>query len=151
MVERERRFNTARAKSVHDTTVEIEALLVGRPPALRLDAGPRYGESVGADTQFMQEVEILVQSVVVITGHVTGVAVPDGTESVTEGIPNGRTATVGGHGSFNLVARRGRAPEKARREGANQVLRVDLSGTTFATDLRGRDRRLLLVRRCSAR
>src|SRR5262249_15950528 len=82
------------------------------PLALRKDARPGDGEAIGVGAKRTHERHVLLVSMVVIVGDVSGVAVLDLARRVREGVPDRRTLAVLVPRAFDLVRRGGRAPEK---------------------------------------
>src|SRR5205085_11580598 len=62
------------------------------------------------------EIQVVPVAVVVIAGHVAGVAVQGLAGRVAEAIPDGLAAPIGVDGALDLIRRGGRAPEEAPGE-----------------------------------
>src|SRR5260370_1362348 len=88
-------------------------------PTSACGATPRPGdrEPVGRQSQLPHEPHVVAVSVVVVTGHVTGVTVDGLVRGVAEGVPDGRRSTVLRGGTFDLVGRGRRAPQEPGWEG----------------------------------
>ena len=99
-----------------ESLVEIQTLLVDGSRHVGQDAGPRNRESVRSHTEVREEIEVFLGTVVVIARDVAGVAVHDPTTLVTEGVPDGRRASVLVDGALDLVGGGRRTPDEAVRE-----------------------------------
>ena len=132
MIERHRGDDAARAQAVHQASIEVEAWLVQRPAAVRLDARPGDGEAIAAQLEARHKLQVLFVAVIVIVGDVTGLAVEGVAGSVTECVPDGGTTSILGYGTFDLVGRGCRAPEKSFRKSHGSPhqapIRSDLKG-----------------------
>jgi hypothetical protein len=82
VVERQGGFNVPITESVRPGVDRSRGRLDSPAPARWLNAGPGDREAVGADAELGQEVEVFVHAVVVVTGDVAGVAIPDGARGV---------------------------------------------------------------------
>src|SRR5699024_7606525 len=91
----------------------IQTGAVDRTGPLRLDTGPGDGEPVGVQAEPGQQVQVLLHPVVVIAGHIAGVAVPDPARSMAEGVPDARATPVLPGSTFHLVGGGGRAQGEA--------------------------------------
>ncbi len=114
MVQREVRRDTGVEKPVDEPVVEVDARLVERAPAVRLHPRPGHREAVGAETELPHRREVLGPAVVVVGGHVTGVAVQRTAGGVAERVPDRLPAAVLGGGPFDLVGSGGCPPEERR-------------------------------------
>jgi hypothetical protein len=68
------------------------------------DTRPRDGETVALGSSGLQELNILMSSVVGVAGDRAGASVGNFTWNSSEGIPDGRSTTVLCSSSLNLVA-----------------------------------------------
>jgi hypothetical protein len=75
VVQGEHRHDAGLQQRVYQPAVVIQAGLVGRAAAERLDPRPRHREPVGAQAEFGHQPDVLRIPVVVIHRDVTGVAV----------------------------------------------------------------------------
>ena len=124
VVQRDPRLDAALQQAVDQPRVEVEALGVGRAAALRLDAGPGDREPVGAKAQVGHERGVLAVAVVVVGGHVAGVAAGDPAGHAAEGVPDGGAAAALASGALHLVGGGGGAPDEAggeQRVGGHRV------------------------------
>src|SRR5665213_1842921 len=112
-------FDVAFEQSIDEASIEVEPALVGGTLTGGLDTWPRDRKAVRAHAELTQEIEVFAHTVVVIAGDVTGVAVPHGAGTPTEGVPDGWTSPVDGRGAFDLIRGGGGAPEKPWWEGAS--------------------------------
>ena len=112
VVQREGRLDAALAQAVDQATVEVQAGLVGRALAVRLDARPGHREPVGADAKLGEQVEIGVEPPVVVAGHVAGVAVAHLARGVAEGVPDRVAPAVGLGRPLDLIGGGGRAEQE---------------------------------------
>ena len=132
VVQRRDGLDPAREQSVHQTRVEVEARLVGGSPAGRLDPRPRDREAIRVQAERGHQIEVALPPVVVVARDVTGVAVPDESGGLAEGVPDRRTAPVLVEAALDLV-RRGRRPEgEGRREHQSRVPVVGAPCSQFA-------------------
>ena len=122
VIEGDHRYDRSTQQPVNQAAVEIEAGFIGRTSAGRLDARPSDGEAVSAGAQPREQVEVVVQTPIVIARDVAGVAVARRTGPMAEGVPDGRAATVGIYRAFDLIRRGLRPPEEAVRERAGSAL-----------------------------
>src|SRR5699024_2169739 len=65
------------------------------------------------------QVEVFVHAVVVVAGHIAGVAVPHLARGVAEGVPDAGAAPVLAGGAFHLVGGGGRPQGEARGQRAH--------------------------------
>lgn len=89
MVEGGDRLDALLQQGVGQRAVEVESPLDRRAAARRLHTGPRDGEPVGAHPEIGHDLDVLAPAVVVVGGHVTGVAVPHPAGRVRVGVPDG--------------------------------------------------------------
>ena len=108
--------NAALQQAVHQAFVKVQPLGVPGAVAQRLHAGPGDREAVAVHAQALDHVEIRLQAVVVVAGHIAGVAIHHLAGGFGEGVPNGRTAAPLGGRAFNLVGAGGHAPAEVGGE-----------------------------------
>ena len=118
VVERRDGLDAALQAALDQPPIPRHAARVQRPAPVRLHPRPGDREAIGLDPQRCHQVEIGRPAVVVIAGHVAGVAVDHGARLVAEAVPDRLAAPVLAHGAFDLVGRGGRAEAEPRREPA---------------------------------
>ena len=116
VVERRHRRDARLEQAVDEAVVEGEPRLVDRAAARGLHPRPRHREPVAVDPQAGHQGEVLGPAVVVVAGDVTGAAVDDPAGLRGEGVPDAGAPAVLGHGPLDLVRRRARPEEEARRQ-----------------------------------
>ena len=77
VVQRRQGLDAALEHSLDERTVEVEAALVGRPAARRLDPWPGDREAVALEPERAHQVEVVPPPVVVLAGRIARVAVGD--------------------------------------------------------------------------
>ncbi len=135
------RGDAALVQAVEEAAVEVEAALVGRAGAVGLDPGPGDGEAVAAQPEVAHEVEVLGVAVVVVDGHVAGVAVAGAPRDAAEGVPDRLAAPVLLGGALDLVRGGGRAPAEVVRE-AQRAGGPNRYRHGFSSWIRGHRRRI---------
>src|SRR3954470_5277094 len=98
--------------------LEPHALNVRHPAPVRLHARPGDREAIALEPQRGHQVEVLGPAVVVVAGHVAGVAVLDGAGDRAEAVPDRLAAPVLARRALDLVRRRRRAEAEVRPERA---------------------------------
>ncbi len=116
VVERGERLDAGGFQFVHEAVIEVEPFRVRPARAIREDAWPGDGEAVGVAAEAPHQRDVFLVTMVVIVGDVSGVAVPDLPGRVCERVPDRGALAVLVPRAFNLVCRRGGAPEEALRE-----------------------------------
>ncbi len=145
VIQRREGLDAVRQQLVHEPVVEIEALRVGLPAPLREHPRPRDREPVGLDAQRLHQLHVALVAVIVVRRDVAVRVAGHLARRVREGVPDRRRAAVFSHGPFDLVRRRGGAPQeplgkaeaRLRRGGRSGRLRLGRSGFP-AGDRRGR-------------
>src|SRR5439155_21469600 len=90
-------------QAVDEPVVEVQAGGVNRAGTVGQDARPGDGEPVRVDAEAPHHRDVLRPAVVVVAGHVAGVAVVDGAGYAAERVPDGRSPAVLGHRALDLV------------------------------------------------
>ncbi len=101
---------------VGQPVIEVEPGRAGRAGPSRLDTRPGQREPVGVDAEVGHQGDILGPAVVVISGDVAGLAVPDHAGLATERVPDGYAPAVLGYCALYLVGGCRDTPGEARRE-----------------------------------
>ena len=96
----------------HEPAVEVEPARLDRPGAGGLHPRPGDREPVRVDAQLGQQVEVLRPAVVVVAGHVTGLAVDHPARRVAERVPDRRAAPVLGRPHPRSGTPRSRRPTR---------------------------------------
>ena len=123
MVQRRDRTDAALEQPVDEPRVEVDAGLVRRRRARRLDARPRDGEAVGAEAELGHQVEVALPAVVVVAGDIAGVAVPHLAGRLRERVPDRRAAAVLVERALHLIrGRRGAEREPGREHEAGVAI-----------------------------
>ncbi len=120
VVQRGDRRDPGGQQRVGQPLVEVEPGRVSRARAAGLDPRPADREPVGGDAEVGHQRDVLRPPVIVIGGHVAGVAVPDHPGLTAERIPDRVAAAVLGDGPFDLVGGSGHAPAEAGGEGGHR-------------------------------
>jgi hypothetical protein len=120
VVQRRPGLDAALFQAIDQPLVEIQALGIELAVASRLHARPGDGEAVGVDAQRGDQVEVVVQAVVVVAGHVAVAGVGDGAGLPAEAVPDGFALAILEGGAFDLEAAGGDAPDEVGRELAVQ-------------------------------
>jgi hypothetical protein len=115
VVERHDRGDPRLQQGVHEPVVEGGPARLERPAAAWLYPRPRDREAVRPDAEVPHECDVLVPAVVVVGGHVAGVAAACASGGVAEDVPDRLAASVLVHRSFDLVRGGGSAPEEVVR------------------------------------
>lgn len=118
MIERCKRLYTVGQQLVNKTVVKVEPLRIGLTATLLKNTWPGNGEAVGIGAQLVfHERNILPITMIVIVGHIAGIAVADIARGMRKGIPYGRPLSIFVPGTLNLIGRSGHSPMEAGREG----------------------------------
>ena len=117
VVERRHRADATLEKAVDKPLVEVEAGLVAPPIAIGKQARPGDAEAVRRQAEVGHQVDVRLESTVVVVCDVAGRPVFDVARRVAEPVPDRLAPTVGADAPFDLVTGRRRAPQEARREG----------------------------------
>ena len=110
------RGNAMGEQAVHQPMIEIEPFLIHRSPALGNDPRPGNTHPVMLHPQIRHPFDVFFETVVVIAGDVSGVAVSGLSGGVGIGVPDTGFTTVLGNGAFDLVGRCGYSPEEVQGE-----------------------------------
>lgn len=105
--ERDHGGNAGIEEVVYELDVVVQALLVdGVVASTEWDhARPGDGEAVGLCAGLLQELNVLRNAVVGVTGHITRAAASDLAWDLAEGVPDGGATAVSIWSALNLVAR----------------------------------------------
>ena len=117
VIEREHRDDAPLAESLHEPAVEVETFGIGGALASGLHARPSHREAVSGRAESGEQIEVAVESAVVIASDVAVVAVVDGPGVVAEGVPDRDTSAVDIDGAFDLIGGCRRPEEEAFGEG----------------------------------
>src|SRR4029078_4114286 len=99
--------------ALEERAVEVEAALVGRPAAARLDAWPGDREAVALEPERSHQVEIFLREVVMLASGSPGVAVGDVALDRCEPVPDRLAASVGRRCALDLEGGCGSAPHRS--------------------------------------
>ena len=124
MIERRESLDAALLAAVDQAIVEIQSLLVERSGAIGIDARPGDRETIGFDAQFLDQVEIVVEAIVMVAGDIAIVPVVDTARHVGEGIPDRGLATIGLRSAFDLEGGGGDAEDEIARKAGCELLRI---------------------------
>src|SRR5208283_5886804 len=75
VVKRRHRRDATSVQPIEQAPVEVDPLLVDPTRTLRQDSRPRNRETIGANSELGEQIEVRLHPVVVVTGDVTGIAV----------------------------------------------------------------------------
>jgi hypothetical protein len=89
VVEGHVRRDACLVQPVEEATIEVDAGLVDRARAVRQDAGPGDREPVGVDSEILEQLHVLEDSMVVVGAAVAGNVPEDVARSLAERIPDG--------------------------------------------------------------
>lgn len=109
-------LDVAGAQRIDETPIVVQAGFADCALAIGLHAGPGDGEAVNRDTELCHELDVRVDSVVVIASNVAIVPVVHSAGIVGESVPDRPTLPVVAGGTFYLICGRRDSPEKALRE-----------------------------------
>ena len=123
MVEGDEGFDPGLEQPVGQPVIEIEPGRVDRTPPRGQDARPGNREAVGVEPQLTHQPDVLSPAVVVVAGHVAGVAVLDLARRVAEAVPDALALAVFVRRALDLVRRRRRPPQEIGRPRARIVRR----------------------------
>ena len=113
VVERDHRRDVLREERVDEFVVEGDAGGVDLARALWEDASPVDAEAIRREPELGHQVDIGGVAVVVIGGDVARIVVDDVAGRVTELLPDARPRTIRERRPFDLIRRRGGAPQKS--------------------------------------
>ena len=103
-------------QGVGQASVEVQALLVHRAPAVGNHPRPGDAEAIVLDAQLGQQLYVIFEAMVMVAGHVARIAIRRSARRVAEGIPDARLAAIIGGRAFDLVGSRGRTPPEVGRK-----------------------------------
>src|SRR6185503_1129400 len=107
------RLNAARKQAVDQSLVKAKAGRVDATGALRQHAAPRDAEAIRAQPQRMHQIDIALEASIMVAGNVAGIAVRNSPGRVHEAMPDAGPGAVRERRAFDLVSRRGAAPQEA--------------------------------------
>ena len=116
VVQGEQRRDAGGQQLVDQPVVEPEAGGVHPTCAGRQHPRPGHREAVGLQPQLAHQRHVVGHAVVVVAGHVAGVAMGDAAGRAHEAVPVADAGTVGQRRALDLVGRCGRAPQEAGRK-----------------------------------
>ena len=96
--------------------VEVHAGLIDSARALGQKTGPCDREPVGIDPDLGHQCDVLGITVVVVHRLIAGMAIGCLARGVGEGVPDGRSPPIFGHGALDLIGSGGHAPKESRGE-----------------------------------
>ena len=120
VVQRDVRRNATRQQASDEPVVEGHTLLVPRPGARRLHPRPSDGEAVGAQPQADQEVQVVVETVVVVARYFARAAIENGAGLATEHVPDGIATPAFARCTLYLKGAGGGTPDETGRKAASQ-------------------------------
>ena len=136
VVQRRHGTDSALEQTVDEPGVEVDARLIRRTRAGRLDARPGDREAVRTEPEILHEIEVALPAVIVIARDVAGVAVPDVSGRLAEGVPDRGPSTALVEAALHLVRRRGRTEDEAFREDQSGVAVVGVADSHRVTSSR---------------
>ena len=116
MIQRRIGLDAGRQQFIDQPIVEIEAHRIWRAGAIRKDARPGNGKSIGLRAHLLHHRNVLPVTPVVIVGDIAGVAILYLAGNVRKGVPDRLALAVRIRRTFDLVSRRRNAPHKAIRK-----------------------------------
>ena len=111
----------ARLQAIHQPLVEVQALGVELAVPRRLHARPGDREAVAAQAHAGDQRDVLLVAVVVVAGHIAGVAIRGLARGVAEHIPDRGAAAVVCGGALDLVGGGGHPPVEVLAQGAQRL------------------------------
>ena len=94
MIKRHGRRNIFLQQAVNQSFIEVHALVIPSALPVRLNPWPRYGQSIGIDTQIGNHLNILLPPVVVVAGIHSVAAIGNDAWLFAKFIPNGEAFAV---------------------------------------------------------
>lgn len=122
VIQVQRRGDAPLQQSVDQPLVVVEPGLVDRARRIRHDSRPRHREAVGARPQALQQVEVFVETVILVDRAIAARSVGCGEAGVHRGVPDRRHLAVDVPGALDLVGRGAGAPGEAGGEGVRHAL-----------------------------
>jgi hypothetical protein len=121
------RLDARLQQGVDQAPVEVEAELVDAPGSHRQHPRPAHAEAIRTSPEIGHQPDVLRVAMVVVAGHVARAAIRDRAVAPGEGVPDGRSSTVLGRRSLDLVGGGGEAPAEVSRKGPSEPgwVRVD--------------------------
>jgi hypothetical protein len=104
--------NVLRQQRVDEIVVEVEPTLIHGAGTGRKDTTPTDAEAIGLEAESLHQGNIVTPAIVVVARNVTGVAVDRAAGTVRKALPDARACAIGERAAFDLVRRRGSAPEE---------------------------------------
>ena len=92
--------------------IKLHTLFIDSACSLRQDPGPADGETIGLYAQLLHQSHILPETMVMIAGHISRMALKNRTGPPTEHIPYGEALSIFISRPFNLIRSGGRPPDK---------------------------------------
>src|SRR6202162_6140291 len=123
VVERREGFNVALEQSVNQAVVEIDTGSDDCAGSGRLNSRPGNGEAIPSHAERGDQVEVRLESVVMIASDLSVGAVRDDAGKAAELIPDRVALAVGGRGTLDLKGAAGNTPDKARREALGKLIK----------------------------
>ena len=116
VVERGHRRDAGGEQLIDQALVEAQAGSVDASAALGQHAAPGDAEAVGGEAEILHQRDIVAHAAVVVAGDGAAVAVVDAPGRARKAIPDAGASAIGQRRAFDLVGRRGAAPEEAGRK-----------------------------------
>ena len=121
VIQRRVGFDAVFQELIDQPVVEIEPLGIRSAAAFRKHPRPRDRKSIGLDAEIPDQADVFLVAMVVIVGAVGVAAVLDLARRVRESVPDRTAAAVFVDGAFDLIGRRGGAPDEIFRKRRGRV------------------------------
>ena len=112
VIQRAQRLDPGLEQAIDQAVVEGEALVVDGAPALGHDPAPADRESVGLEVEPLHQLDVLTPAIVVVAGHVAGVAVAHIARRVAEPVPDRGSRAIRHRRALDLIGRCRRTPQE---------------------------------------
>src|ERR1700691_4347968 len=112
MVDRTERTYARLQQCIHQAAVIIQASLVNRSRARRLDSRPRCGEAVALLIEPLEDGDVLFIAMILIACNIPGGASSNFAYGMREAVPVGFAFAIEVPRPFNLVSGRGHSPKE---------------------------------------
>ena len=121
VIQRRVGFDAVLQELIDQPVVEIEPLGIRRTAAFRKHPRPGDRKPVGLDAEIPDQADVFLVAMVMIVGAVGVAAILDLARRMRESVPDRTAAAVLIDGAFDLIGRRGGAPDKILRKRRGRV------------------------------
>jgi len=121
VVQCDKRRNISGQQIVNQTIIKVQTSGIHLTATLRQNAWPGNGEAICSQSQAIHQLSVFFNTVVVVSTHLSTMALVDFTWSHGKIIPDRSSSTIFTGCTFNLIGRSCSPPEEILRKASSQV------------------------------